>query len=95
MSQQAGEGNLVGGPPAIVGQLLPEHGVLPGPIGQELQLLEVDRLLHVVEGAELHRLNGTFDGAIRGHDDHWNGGIELADPAKEVDSAHTGQAARR
>ena len=86
------EGHLARGPAAIVGQLLLEQGVLPGPVGQQLQLLEVDRLLHVVERAQLDRLDRTLDGAIRGHDDDRNGGVELADPAEQVDAAHTGQA---
>src|SRR6266576_2280579 len=37
---------------AVVLQLLLEEAVLPCPVGQELQLLQVHRLLDIVEGAE-------------------------------------------
>ena len=83
------------GPPAVVGELLPELGVLPGAVGEELQLLEVHRLLEVVERAELHRLDRALDGAVGGHDDHGDGGVELADPPQELDAVHARAAARR
>ena len=77
-------------PPAVIGELLAELGVLPGAVGQELELLEVERLLEVVERPELHRLDGALDGAVGGHDDHRDGGVELADPPEQVDASMPG-----
>ena len=36
----------------------------------DLHLLDLERLLHVVERAGLHRLDGGLDRAERGHQDH-------------------------
>jgi hypothetical protein len=66
--------------------------LLAGAVGQELQLLEINRLLQVVEGAQLHRLDRAFDRAMGGHDDHRHRRVEFADPAQQVDAAHPGQA---
>ena len=41
----------------------------------ELHLLDLERLLHVVERADLHRLDGGVDRAERRHQDH--GGVRL------------------
>ena len=90
--QDPGEGHLAGRPASIVGELLLHQRGFAGPVGQQLQLLQIHRLLHVVEGAELDRLDRALDGAVRGHDDDRDGGIELADPSEQLDAAHAGKA---
>ena len=44
----------------------------------QLDLLEVDRLLHEVEGPDAHRLDGGLDRAVGGHQQHARAGIALA-----------------
>ena len=55
---------------AQVLDLVLEAAVLEGLLDLELHLLDLERLLHVVEGADLHRLDRGVDRAERGHQDH-------------------------
>ena len=43
--------------------------ILEGAAGQHQQLVDLERLLQVVARAELHRLDGALDAAVRGHHD--------------------------
>ena len=49
--------------------LLPEGLVLQGPLDRQQELLVLERLLDVVEGPDLHRLDGRFDRGVGGDDD--------------------------
>ena len=50
--------------------LVLEAAVLDGLLDLELHLLDLERLLHVVEGADLHRLDRRVHRAERRHQDH-------------------------
>ena len=54
---------------AQVLDLVLEAAVLEGLLDLELHLLDLERLLHVVEGADLHRLDRRVDRAERRHQD--------------------------
>ncbi|MNG02851.1 hypothetical protein D3C84_858960 [compost metagenome] len=43
---------------------------LQGLVDGDVQLIDVERLGDVVEGAVAHRLHGVFHRAVGGHDDH-------------------------
>ncbi len=43
--------------------------VFDGAIGHDQQLVDLERLLQVVEGAEFHRLDRALDGRVRRHHD--------------------------
>src|SRR5215213_170369 len=75
----------------MIGELLPQHGVFPRPIGQQPELLQVYRLLHIIESAQLHGLDGSLDRAVGRHDDDRDGGIEFLDPPEQLDPAHPGK----
>ena len=50
----------------------------------DLHLLDLERLLHVVEGAGLHRLDRGVDRAERGHQDHRGGRVHRPRRAQHV-----------
>ena len=54
---------------AEVLDLVLQAAVLDRLLDLELHLLDLERLLHVVEGADLHRLDGGVDRAERRHQD--------------------------
>ena len=62
---------------AQVFDLVLEAAVLEGLLDLELHLLDLERLLHVVEGADLHRLDRGVHGAERGHQDDRGRRLEL------------------
>ncbi len=51
-----------------------------------LELLEVERLLHEIERAEPHRLDGGLDAAERGHQDDARALVPVARSAEDFDS---------
>ena len=65
----------------------------------DLHLLDFERLLHVVEGADLHRLDGGVDRSERGHQDHGGGRMQRARRAQHVECRRcrpsSGRSARR
>ncbi len=69
---------------AEVFDLVLEAAVLEGLLDLELHLLDLERLLHVVEGADLHRLDRRVHGAEGGHEDDGRGRLELARRAEHV-----------
>src|SRR5512140_38091 len=92
LADHAGEGELPCIAAAVVRELLLEQRRLARAIGEQLELLEIDGLLQIVEGAELHRLDRTLDAAVCRHDDDGDGRIEFANALKELDAAHARQA---
>jgi hypothetical protein len=57
----------------------------------QADLVERERLLHVVAGAALHRLHGVGDGSVRGH--HQDGQLRHLgeEPAEEIETAAVGK----
>ena len=60
------------------------------------QLVAEERLLHEIDGAELHRLDRRVDGAEAGHDDERGIDAEIAQLAEDVEAgnprhAHVGE----
>ena len=43
------------------------RSLIQGAADDDEELVHLERLLQVVEGAELHRLDGAFDGCVRRH----------------------------
>src|SRR6266545_4226964 len=70
--------------------LLLEAGMLEGALHDEERLLERERLLDEVVGAELGRLDGGLDGAMAG--DHHHGGLPppLLDLGQRLEAVHAG-----
>src|SRR6184192_2140260 len=64
--------------------LVLEAAVLEGLLDLELHLLDLERLLHVVEGAELHRLDRRVDGAECRHQDDRRRRMQRAGRAEHV-----------
>ena len=69
---------------AQVLDLVLEAAVLDGLVDLELHLLDLERLLHVVERADLHRLDRGVHGAERGHQDHVGGRVQRLGGAQHV-----------
>ena len=65
--------------------LVLEAAVLDGLLDLELHLLDLERLLHVVEGADLHRLDRRVHRAERGHQDHRRRRMERLGGAQHVE----------
>ena len=59
---------------------------------EQQQIIDVDRLLHEVLCAQLHRLDRVFDRAERGHHDDRTIGIALARLLEHGDAISSGQA---
>ena len=58
---------------------------------QFLELRDVERLEQVVVGAQFHRLDGGLGGAVGGHEDDQQLGVDLPNPPERlqpVDAAH-------
>src|SRR3989449_865356 len=91
VAQHSLEPDVPGGAPAVVGQLLLQQAVFARPVGQQPQLLQIDRFLDVVERAKLHGLHRPLDRAVGRQHDHRDYRIELADPLEEIEPAHAGE----
>src|SRR6184192_1843204 len=61
---------------------------LTGAVGEQLQLLQVHRLLDVVEGAELDRFHGPLDRAVGRQHDDGDHRIERMDSLEQIESTH-------
>ena len=82
-----------GGPLLVVhGRRAADLAEVDGPGHDVAKLPQVQRLEQVVEGAELHGLDGRLGGPVRGDDDHRQPGVDLADLAVGVQARHVGQA---
>jgi len=57
-----------------------------------IEVIEVEGLRDVVEGAELERLLGEADVLVRGHHDDGNVLVELTDPPKHLNAIEPGHA---
>ena len=62
-----------------------------GPRHHVAKLVQVQRLEQVLEGPQLHGLDGGLGGPVRRDDDHRQPGVDLADLAVGVQSRHVGQ----
>src|SRR5574337_2031495 len=81
------EGKLPDVPLSIVGELLPQPGTLTRAVGQQLQFVQIDRLLDIVERPKLDRLHRPFNGAVGGHDNDGNVAVEFLDFSQQLDAA--------
>ena len=68
-----------------LGILLPQLLLLEGVLDQGGEFFLGEGLGQVVVGAELHRFDRRFDGAVPGHHDHRHLRLELLDPAQGLD----------
>ena len=57
-----------------------------------LELGDVERLEQIIVRAEFHRLDGRLRRAVRGHQDHEQFGIKLADVAQGFEAGHAAHA---
>ena len=71
--------------------LVEETSVLEAPGHPQLELLEVERLLHEVEGAEAHGLDRGLDRTVGRHQQHAGARVALAGGAQHRDTVGTGQ----
>ena len=69
LAQQVMVGGLSLEPAAKIGDFVDQPAVFERMVDQNLEADRVERLLNQVVGAELHRLDGVFDGGEAGHDD--------------------------
>jgi hypothetical protein len=67
-------------------RLLPLHDLRE----QDLQPLRIDRLGHVVVGADLDGLDGGLDSALAGEDDGGDVAVLLLQRAQQVEAVHAG-----
>src|SRR5206468_2573099 len=74
-----------------IGQLLSHALVGPRLVDDEAQLVQVDRLHHVIEGAELHGVDGGGHGGVGGDHEHLDGRQHLAQTTEHFDAVHSGQ----
>ena len=65
---------------------------LQGPLHHLAQLVEVDRLEQILEGAALHGLDGRLGGGVGGDDDDRQARIDLADAVEDLQARHVRQA---
>ncbi len=70
--------------------LLVEPALLERAVDDDLELVDVEGLRHVVVGAELHRLDRALGGGVGGHHDHRRAGLALADLAQQVETVAVG-----
>ena len=68
--------------------LLPQRPALERPGHGELELLRVEGLRQVVEGAELHALHRGLDLGQAGEHDHLDVGMRLLDPPQDLQAVH-------
>ena len=61
---------------------------LDAPLQGGDQLIDAERLLQVVEGSELERLDGAFGAGVRGHDDDDAGRIVRFEMLEQGDAVH-------
>jgi hypothetical protein len=69
-----------------------QPSLLDGAADHEQEVLVVDRLGQVVERALAHGGDGFLDGAIAGHEDHREGGVEFLGRAQHPEAIARGQA---
>jgi len=74
-----------------VAHLAFEGGGLQALLDGEHQLVHFEGLADVIERTEPHGLDGGFDAAVGGHEDHDHVGVLLADLAEHVEAGHIGQ----
>jgi len=67
----------------------PAH--LAGPLDQRPQRLQLQRLEQVVEGPDLHRLDGGVGGAVAGDEDHRDARVELPDALERLQPRLVGE----
>ena len=91
LPHQAVEADVGRGATAVIGQLLLQETRLAGAVGEQLQLLQVHRLLDVVEGAELDRFHGPLDRAVGRQHDDGDHRIERMDPLEQIEPTHPRQ----
>jgi len=72
--------------------LVPQLAMLAAAPQKEDQVIDVERLLDEIEGAELHRLDRVLDRAERGHHDHRTLGIALLRLFQHGDAVGAGKA---
>ncbi len=73
-------------------QVFPEQFVLPRrALDEQLQMVQVHRLLDEVECAFLHRRHGFFHRAVGGDQEHGDGRVGLLSGAEDFDSGAAGQ----
>ncbi len=65
---------------------VPEAAVLDGLVDLELHLLDLERLLHVVEGADLHRLHRRVHRSERRHQDDGRGRVQRLGGPQDVEA---------
>ena len=61
-----------------------------GSLEQNLQMIQIDRLLDEIECAFFHGRDGFFDGTVRGDQNHREGGVSAFGFAQHLDSRLTG-----
>ena len=76
---------LVLEPDVLVLEALALEGLLDG---HEQELVVLERLLDVVEGADLHGRDGRLDRAVGRDDDDRDQGIDPLDPPQDLDAVH-------
>jgi hypothetical protein len=76
---------------AELGDFAAQRGLLQRPLQREEQLLRAERLVDVIERAQLHGLDGIVDGAERRHDDELRVRLQSRRRAEHVHAVHTRQ----
>jgi hypothetical protein len=94
---QADEGDAAGGLGGVAalgvledGVLTQQATVLDGPLDADQELVPLEGLGHVVEGAGLDGLDGRLDRGERRHEHHRQFVVELADGLDQFDARHAG-----
>ena len=71
--------------------LLLHHLLVFDGLEDDLQAREVDRLGHVILGADLERLHGRVDGGVAGEDDDGDVRIVFLDAVQQIEAAAVGE----
>src|SRR5262249_47533302 len=70
--------------------LEPEAREVEGAADHHFECVDVEGLLQIVDGAELHGLDGGRYGAVRRQNDDRYFGVDLSEVAEKIDSAPAG-----
>ena len=84
------EAVLLGQPLAQLARLRAQPALLQLALDHDGQLVDVDRLGQVVGGARAHGRDRGLDRAERGHHDHRQVGVALAQACQQLDAVHAG-----